>query len=226
MHLQKNNIDFNKKRIFDISFSFLAVILFMPLIILGWLLASCSTKSNGFFIQSRVGQNNKIIKVIKLKTMIDVNSETSSITALNEKRITKIGFFLRKTKLDELPQLINVLLGSMSFVGPRPDVPGYIDKLEGPSSVLQYLKPGITGLATLKFKKEEEILNNSKNPKYLNDNIIYPVKVYFNIIYMQKWSLLYDFEIILQTLFSRGFFFEKIVFFNDINSCMKFKDNL
>ncbi|MGR5078514.1 sugar transferase [Photobacterium swingsii] len=219
MQEQKNNISFMKKRLFDLLFSLVGIFFLWPLIVFGWLLSSLSTKSNGFFIQNRIGKDNKIIKVIKLKTMIDVTESVSSITALNEKRITKVGKLLRLTKLDELPQLINVILGDMSLVGPRPDVAGYVDLLSGSDALVSTLVPGITGLATIKFKNEECLLSNCKDPVYFNDQVIFPLKVKYNIDYATNWSILFDVELILQTIFQRGFFFGKITVIKDVKSC-------
>jgi len=117
------------KRVFDLTFSFIFLLFTWPVILIAWLVASIETKSNGFFLQDRVGENGKIFKIIKIKTMRDIPGST--ITTANDRRITKSGKFFRKYKIDELPQLINIIKGDMSFVGPRPDVPGYADKLEG-----------------------------------------------------------------------------------------------
>jgi lipopolysaccharide/colanic/teichoic acid biosynthesis glycosyltransferase len=124
----------------------------------------------------------------------------STVTTANDKRITKSGRFFRKYKIDELPQLINVLKGDMSFVGPRPDVPGYADKLEGEDRIILSIKPGITGPASLKYKNEEEILASEKNPKEYNDKIIWPDKVKINKEYIKNWSLKKDIEYIIKTI--------------------------
>ncbi|CDT49766.1 sugar transferase [Vibrio coralliirubri] len=191
------------KRIFDIIASSLGLILLSPLILLGWILASLSTFSNGIFTQQRVGANGKLFNVYKLKTMSDAKSNVSSVTALNTKRITKVGKQLRKFKLDELPQLVNVLLGDMSFVGPRPDVPGYADTLNGELSLVAEALPGITGYATLYFKNEEDILSDSKSPQDFNDNIIYPLKSHLNLRYLKEYTFFSDMKIIIQTVTSK-----------------------
>ena len=143
------------KRVFDFSLSLIGLLITWPIILIAWIIASIETKSNGFFLQKRVGENGKLFTIIKIKTMYPNNGST--VTTANDSRITKSGKFFRKYKIDELPQLINVLKGDMSFVGPRPDVPGYADKLSGDDKVILSLKPGITGPATLKYKNEEEI---------------------------------------------------------------------
>ena len=186
------------KRIFDIIFSIIGLIIFWPIILIAWIIASIDTKSNGFFLQKRVGENGKIFTIIKIKTM--KKNKGSSITTVNDSRITKSGKFFRKYKIDELPQLINILKGDMSFVGPRPDVPGYADKLKGDDRIILSIKPGITGPATLKYKNEEEILAKVKNPKEYNDKIIWPDKVEINKQYIRNWSLIKDIEYIIQTL--------------------------
>lgn len=192
--------DFLLKRIFDIFFSIIGLIIFLPIIFLCWAIAALDTKSNGFFIQKRVGQHGNIINVYKIKTMHAANNARSHITAKNISSITKSGTYFRKYKLDELPQLFNVFFGSMSFVGPRPDVPGYADLLQGDDRVILLLKPGITGPASIKYKNEESLLLSTRDPIFYNDNIIWPDKVKINKEYYLNYSLLSDINYILQTL--------------------------
>ena len=170
------------------------------LIFIAWIVATFETKSNGFFIQKRVGKDGKIFNVIKIKTMKKVEGIDTTITSSNDVRITKSGKFFRDTKIDELPQLINVLIGDMSFVGPRPDVPGYADKLEGEDRIVLSIRPGITGPASLKYKNEEEILASQNDPKWYNDKIIWPDKVRINKEYIKNWSLKKDIEYIIKTV--------------------------
>ena len=188
------------KRSFDITVSFLGLLFSCWLILIAWIIATYETKSNGFFIQKRVGRNGKIFNVIKIKSMKKVDGVNTTITSSNDVRITKSGKFFRDTKIDELPQLINVLLGDMSFVGPRPDVPGYADKLEGEDRIVLSIRPGITGPASLKYKNEEEILASQSDPKWYNDNIIWPDKVKLNKEYIKNWSLKKDIEYIIKTV--------------------------
>lgn len=192
--------DFLLKRIFDIFFSIIGLIILWPVIFLCWLIAAIDTRSNGFFIQKRVGQNGMIINVYKIKTMYMTNNPRSPITTNNIASITKSGFFFRKYKLDELPQLFNVLAGAMSFVGPRPDVPGYADRLEGNDRIILLLRPGITGPASIKYKNEELLLLSSDDPVLYNDNVIWPDKVKINKEYFLNYSLLGDLNYILQTI--------------------------
>jgi lipopolysaccharide/colanic/teichoic acid biosynthesis glycosyltransferase len=169
-----------------------------PIILTAWIIASIETKSNGFFLQKRVGENGKLFTIIKIKTMYPNNGST--VTTANDNRITKSGKFFRKYKIDELPQLINVLKGDMSFVGPRPDVPGYADKLEGEDRIILSIKPGITGPATIKYKNEEEILARVNDPIKYNNEVIWPDKVKINKEYIKNWSLKKDIEYILKTI--------------------------
>ena len=187
------------KRLFDIVFSFIGLFFTWPVILIAWLVASIETRSNGFFLQKRVGRNGKLFTIIKVKTMYP-NNKGNSVTTANDERITKSGRFFRKYKIDELPQLINVLKGDMSFVGPRPDVPGYADKLEEEDRIILSVRPGITGPATLKYRNEEEILAGVDDPKKYNDDVIWPDKVKINKEYIKNWSFKKDLEYIIKTI--------------------------
>ena len=127
----------------------------------------------------------------------------TTITASGDPRITRVGGLLRKSKLDELPQLFNILLGHMSFVGPRPDVPGYADRLEGEDRVILTVRPGITGPATLKYRNEEDLLASCDDPEKYNDQVIYPDKVRINRMYVLEYSFSKDVGYLLQTLIGR-----------------------
>jgi len=187
------------KRFFDIILSFFGLVFTWWIIGLAWIVATLETKSNGLFVQKRVGKNGKLFNVYKIKTMKKVEGIKTTITSSNDIRITKSGKFFRDTKIDELPQLWNVFIGDMSFVGPRPDVEGYADKLEGDDRIVLSIRPGITGPASLKYKNEEEILSKQANPKEYNDNVIWPDKVKINIEYIKNWSLLKDIQYIVKT---------------------------
>jgi len=188
------------KRVFDIVLSFFGLLASWWIILVAWVVASFETKSNGMFIQKRVGKDAKLFSVYKIKTMKKVKGVDTTITSADDVRITKSGKFFRDTKIDELPQLFNVLVGDMSFVGPRPDVEGYADKLEGEDRVVLSVKPGITGPASLKYKNEEEILAKQHNPKEYNDSVIWPDKVAINKEYIKNWSLKKDIEYIVKTV--------------------------
>jgi lipopolysaccharide/colanic/teichoic acid biosynthesis glycosyltransferase len=161
-------------------------------------------RENGFFVQKRVGRFGKIFNVYKLKTMssVCVESLSETVTTSTDVRITKLGKYLRRFKIDELPQLYNVLIGDMSFVGPRPDVPGYADLLTGDDRIVLSVRPGITGPASLKYKNEEYILSEQKNPQAYNDNVIWPDKVNINRDYITNYSFRMDLIYILKTLAS------------------------
>jgi lipopolysaccharide/colanic/teichoic acid biosynthesis glycosyltransferase len=194
-------MSYRLKHTFDLSASFFGLITTWWIIILAWIIASIETKSNGFFIQKRVGRSGKLFYVIKIKTMKSVAGIDTTITTSNDKRITKSGVFFRKTKIDELPQLWNVFRGEMSFVGPRPDIPGYADKLNEEDRLILNLKPGITGPASLKYANEEELLSMVDNPKQYNDQIIFPDKVKINLEYYYNNSFFGDLKLIFRTIF-------------------------
>lgn len=189
------------KRLFDIFFSLLGIVILLPIIILVFILACIDTNSFGLFFQTRVGRFGHFFKIYKIKTMIDVNDTSSTISASNDPRITKFGSILRKTKLDELPQLFNILFGNMSFVGPRPDVPGYADLLpESKRIIVLSVRPGITGPASIAFKDEEYLLASIEDPKMYNDEVIFPEKVRLNILYVENMNFWTDLKYIFVTL--------------------------
>lgn len=190
-----------QKRAFDLLFAVLGLAVAWWLILLAWVAASIDTRSNGFFIQKRVGRNGKIFRVVKMKTMRPVASFETTVTRRGDPRITPLGAFFRRTKIDELPQLWNVFIGDMSFVGPRPDVPGFADQLQGEERAMLSIRPGITGPATLKYRNEEEILAAQADPEAYNRDVIWPDKVRINLDYIRDWSLRLDIQYIFQTVF-------------------------
>jgi lipopolysaccharide/colanic/teichoic acid biosynthesis glycosyltransferase len=192
--------DFFWKRLFDIVFSIIGLAFLLPLIAVCWTVAALETRSNGFFVHERVGRRGKRIRVCKIKTMRPSSAARSPITAQNLAAITRSGRLFRKYKLDELPQLFNVLMGSMSFVGPRPDVAGYTDRIEGQDRVILLLRPGITGPASIKYKDEETLLSTAEDPVWFNDHVIWPDKVRINREYFVNYSLLRDLVYIFKTI--------------------------
>lgn len=194
------NIGETKKRIFDIVLSLIGIGLTWWIMLIAWIVASIETRSNGLFSQIRIGRNGDPFWVYKIKTMNSSASADTSVTTSSDRRITKSGKFMRKAKIDELPQLFNVLLGTMSFVGPRPDVPGFADRLQGADRAMLRLRPGITGPASIKYKNEEVLLAQQKNPEEYNSEVIWPDKVKINIEYMQNWSLKNDIMYIMKTI--------------------------
>ena len=191
------------KNIFDYSVAILSLPLVLPVILVCWIIASIDTKSNGFFYQNRIGKNGLPFRVIKIKTMYNPtkSEQRSAITANVQTKISKSGSIFRKYKLDELPQILNILSGNMSFVGPRPDVPGYAYCLQGEDRIVLKLKPGITGPASIKYKNEEKILAAQINPQEYNDTIIWPDKVKINKTYYNNYTFSKDIKYILQTIF-------------------------
>lgn len=189
------------KRSFDLIFASIGLLLTFWIIILAWFIASIDTKSNGFFTQKRIGKDGKLFSVIKIKTMKPVHNVNTTVTTADDARITALGSFFRKTKIDELPQLFNVLLGQMSFVGPRPDVPGFADQLKGEDKIILTLRPGITGPATLYYRNEENLLAEQNDPEKYNQDVIYPHKIELNKKYIGEYSLKNDFHYIIKTIF-------------------------
>lgn len=188
------------KRICDLFLSVVAiVIMLVPLAIVAFLSLVCSGGPILFF-QDRIGRQGRVFKVVKFRTMVYREDIGSTITVGGDARVTKIGSFLRRWKLDELPQLWNVLKGDMSFVGPRPDMPGYLDQLKGRERLLLELRPGITSPASLKYRHEEEILSSQSDPNRYNDETIFPDKIRINLEYHSRCSLCLDLKIILITV--------------------------
>ena len=193
------------KRVFDFLVSLVGLFLFSPLLVLLSLLIKFTSKGTIFFIQERVGENGVFFKMIKFRSMQMIKDSDSTISVKGDIRVTKVGSFLRRYKLDELPELWNVLVGDMSLVGPRPDVPGYADFLIGEDRNILKLKPGITGPASLKYANEEDILARQENPEEYNEKIIYPDKVRINLDYYYQSNLLIDIKIIFATIFRTSY---------------------
>ena len=195
------NKRFCLKILLDIIVSGLGLIFLLPVMIIVSLAVVISSKGPVLFTQPRVGQDGKIFKVVKFRTMRVGGEKEGSITTATDARITQIGRWLRRFKLDEYTQLWNVFIGNMSLVGPRPDVPGYADRLRGRARSILSLRPGITGPATLCFKNEEELLDLAEDPKRYNDWVIYPAKVALNLNYLERWSFSRDVGYIVITVF-------------------------
>lgn len=190
------------KRGFDVLGAATALTLTWWVIAIAWLAATLDTRMNGFIFQERVGRHARLFRVVKIRTMRPDLAVRGTITIRGDPRITRLGAFLRRTKIDELPQLWNVLVGDMSIVGPRPDVPGYADRLSGDARFLLSVRPGITGPATLKYRHEEWILAKQIDPQAYNDEVIYPDKVRINLEYIRRWRFRDDLRYIWQTIFN------------------------
>ena len=190
------------KRLFDIIFSFVGIVFLFPVFIIVSILIKIDSSGPVFFIQERVGLNGNFFKIIKFRSMKTNHNNSLTVTLENDKRITRIGKKIRKYKIDEIPELINVFIGDMSLVGPRPDVPGYADLLEGESRNILKLRPGITSRASIKYANEEMILLNEDDPIAYNNNIIFPDKVKLNLNYYYNNNIWIDIKIIFATLFA------------------------
>ena len=189
------------KRIFDIIASSLGLMVCLPLFGLVGVLIKASSPGPIFFKQERLGQYCKPFRLIKFRTMqVDEASYQKQFTPGDENRITWIGKFLRRTKLDELPELVNVLMGHMSFVGPRPEVPKYLDGYKERFSRVLQIKPGITDYATIKYRNEEEVLAECADPEWTYLNKILPDKLELNQKYLDNISFFTDLKILSSTL--------------------------
>ena len=196
------------KFLLDRIFAFLGLVILSPVLLVVALLVRIKMPDGPvLFWQERIGKDGKPFSLVKFRTMAgDQTGDT--VTVAGDPRVTPLGAILRRYKLDELPELWNVLIGDMSFVGPRPDVPGYADALTGEDREILQLRPGITGPATLKYRNEEELLAGFEDPVRYNDEFIFPDKVRLNRKYLQNQSLGLDLRILLATLFNRNLDFE------------------
>jgi len=188
------------KRSFDIFFSVLLLIIIVPIISIAWIAASIDTKMNGLFTQNRIGRYGIPFKVYKIRTMKPSLLIKTSVSTTNDLRITRFGFLLRLAKIDELPQLFNILKGEMSFVGPRPDVKGFADLLEGDDRIILSIRPGITGPASIKYRNEERILSHYPDAEAHNREVIWPDKVKINREYIKNYQFAKDIKYIAITL--------------------------
>ena len=190
------------KYIFDRMMAFFGLLFLWPILLIVAILIKCQMPGPVLFVQPRVGRNGKVFQCHKFRSMT-VGHGGSSVSVAGEARITPLGAKLRRYKLDELPELWDVLIGNMSFVGPRPDVPGYADKLQGEDRIILTLRPGITGPATLKYRNEEELLATVENPQQYNDTVIYPDKVRINRFYAEHYSFIKDIQMIFCTVLGK-----------------------
>jgi lipopolysaccharide/colanic/teichoic acid biosynthesis glycosyltransferase len=193
------------KRAFDLSFSIVGLLFLSP--VFGLLAVAVKLSDGGpvFYRQQRVGQGGLLFAILKFRSMV-VNAEQVglSVTKEGDPRVTRIGRFMRKTKLDELPQLWNVLRGDMSFVGPRPEVPRYVEKYTTEQKRVLALKPGITDLATLEFRNEEELLRTAADTEKFYLEYCVPRKIELNLAYAKTANVREDIKIIIRTLLPQG----------------------
>lgn len=201
--LEKKKGQLILKRLFDIIVSSLGIIILSPFLLLTAVTIKLDSKGPVFFKQIRVGKDEKQFKIYKFRTMVtDAEKQGLQITVGDDPRITKIGRFLRKYKLDEFPQLFNVFIGNMSFVGPRPEVPKYIALYDSKQKSILKVRPGITEEASIEYKDESEILAKSSCPEKTYIEEIMPKKIELNLNYMKNISLLYDISLMFKTIFS------------------------
>jgi len=190
------------KRIFDIVFSFFGILVLSPIFFIIALLIIFDSKGGVFYFQQRVGKNNVDFKLLKFRTM-ETNADKKGLLTVGNKddRITKVGYFLRKFKIDELPQLFNVFIGNMSFVGPRPEVRKYVDLYTDEQKEILKIKPGITNFASINYINENELLAQSQNPEQTYVEQILPEKINLNKKYIENHNLFIDLKIIFKTIF-------------------------
>ncbi|WP_302612444.1 sugar transferase [uncultured Muribaculum sp.] len=192
------------KYIFDRLMAFFGLLALWPVLLVVAILIKVKMPGGPvIFKQKRVGRNGRLFTMYKFRSMT-VGHGGSSVSVAGESRITPLGAKLRHYKLDELPELWNVLIGDMSFVGPRPDVPGYADRLTGNDRRVLELRPGITGPASLKYRDEEELLAGQKDPQRFNDEVIFPDKVKINLYYLNHYSFIKDIQMIFCTVLGRN----------------------
>ena len=199
--LNSKRIQLIIKRIFDIVASGIGIIVLSPIFILIGILIKIDSRGSIFFKQKRVGKNKKIFEIYKFRTMVsDAEKIGRQITVGDDSRITKIGKFIRKYKIDEFPQLINVLKGEMSLVGPRPEVPRYVELYDEGQQQILLVKPGITDYASIEFRNENDILGKSLNPEKEYIENIMNAKIKLNLKYINEISLITDIKIIIRTI--------------------------
>ena len=188
-------------RFFDLILSLMGLLITVPILFLITILIKISSSGPVFYKQVRVGKNNKDFKIFKFRTM-HLNADKKGLLTVGgrDPRVTSIGYYLRKFKLDELPQLINVFKGDMSFVGPRPEVRQFVNLYSEIQKKVLNVKPGITDLASIEFRNENEILSKEEDPnQYYIDNIM-PKKLEINLKYINQRNLLKDFVVIIKTI--------------------------
>ena len=189
------------KRFFDLILSFIGLLIIVPILFLITILIKISSSGPVFYKQVRVGKNNKDFKIFKFRTM-HVNAHKKGLLTVGgrDPRVTSIGYYLRKFKLDELPQLINVFIGDMSFVGPRPEVRQFVNLYSEIQMKVLNVKLGITDLASIEFRNENEILSKEEDPNQYYIDYIMPKKLEINLKYINQRNLLKDFVVIIKTI--------------------------
>ena len=189
------------KRLFDILFSLLLIILLLPLFLVIATMVKLDSRGPVFYLQTRVGKQNKDFKLFKFRTMyVDADKKGLLTVGHRDSPITRIGYYLRKYKVDELPQLFNVLIGDMSVVGPRPEVRKYVDMYNARQQKVITVRPGITDFASIQYVNENELLKNTENPEKLYIDEILPAKLELNLEYIENRHFFKDLRIIMLTV--------------------------
>lgn len=192
------------KRAFDLAIAVPGFALTFPVIVGAVLAATIDTREWGVFSQVRVGRYGQVFKVHKVRSMKSSSTYSSTVTTSSDVRITRLGAVLRRFKIDELPQLWNVIRGEMSLVGPRPDVPGWADALEGEERIILSIRPGITGPATLAYRNEEDLLSTVDDAEAYNRDVLWPSKCKMNATYVKSWNLGEDIALLVGTVTGRA----------------------
>jgi lipopolysaccharide/colanic/teichoic acid biosynthesis glycosyltransferase len=190
------------KYVFDRLFALIGLIVLSPILLVIFIIHKIKMPKGSFlYRQVRIGKDAKPFRIFKIRTMREESEAEGTVTTADDPRVLPFGRWLRESKVDTFFELFNILIGDMSFVGPRPDVPGYADKLTGNDRKILELRPGLTGPASIKYRHEDRILAEQPNPKKYNDEVIWPDKVKINLEYYEKWSLWLDISILWKTIF-------------------------
>ena len=190
------------KYIFDRILSLILLVILSPAVLVIYILHKIKMPKGRFlYRQVRIGKDGKPFRIFKIRTLKDDSEALGTVTIADDERILPFGKWLRESKVDTFLELINILIGDMSFVGPRPDVPGYADKLQGDDRVILKMRPGLTGPASIKYRHEDRVLAQKDNPLKYNDEVIWPDKVKINKEYYKNWSVWLDISILWKTIF-------------------------
>ncbi len=201
--LKDRKISLLIKRCFDILFSLILLVLLSPAFLLIAILIKLDSKGPVFFRQERVTAYKRVFRIFKFRTMVNnADKIGSQVTVENDSRVTKIGKYLRKVRLDEIPQLINILIGDMSFVGTRPEVLKYVDRYSDAMKATLLMPAGVTSLASIKFKDEEKLLNDKENVDDVYVNEVLPLKMEYNLEYIKRFNFFYDIKLLFKTFFA------------------------
>ena len=201
--LRKRGISLAVKRFFDIILALIITIIALPFMMIIAIWIKLDSRGPVFFRQRRVTTYGRVFRIFKFRTMVtDAEKRGTQVTVSNDSRVTRAGRFLRKCRLDELPQLFNVLKGDMSFVGTRPEVERYVDRYTDEMNATLLMPAGITSLASIKFKDEEKLLDGANDPDEVYVNTVLPQKMSYNLEYIKKFNFFYDIKLMFMTFFA------------------------